>query len=564
MSQTSRDLQLNEANKKSLPVNGEETERAVSRPRQFGMGIAQFISSHYWLLCLLIGTIALGFNLYHLGFLGMWFDEILSVERARQSLPVLLQIIANTQPNMALYYVLLHFWLSLTSLLGLQPTEFVVRLPSAVFAALSSIMVFLLGRRFLGLVAGIVAAGIYLLNVLQLVYAQETRSYALQLLLICFTWYALFAILDGSSRPRRWWLGYTLVTVLAIYTQLFSLLIFAAQLAAYAGLLFLHSPWRNTARQQLRSVCISTGAVVVLISPLIYASRHGSKTGWLPIPHLIDIYRILANIAANSKIYLALLLALCLLGLLATICADRPWGKRLLSTLTFVEDAQDTRLTRLQQLLPVGFALLCWLIIPIILSYIISQGSTRLFSSRYLVTIVPPLVLLVGLGVLVIRWRLIQAVLTLCLLLLALHYMPIYYGTPQVEDWNTTSAWLQQHYQTNDGLICYDNNQGCQVAMDYYLRTYPGPAHFTSDSPGSFPWVHYDLTNQLGNAEQAVNPAVLSVFGVNHPRVFFIIGRISASTAPHAAKAQQWLDSHYHYVTQIVTPTVTIRLYDTR
>ncbi len=563
MTQTSGDLQLNEENKKSLLVSAVETIRAVSRPQQFGVGIAQFISSHYWLLCPLIGAIALSFNLYHLGFLGMWFDEILSVERARQSLPVLLQIIANSQPNMALYYVLLHYWLIFTSLLGLHPTEFVLRLPSAVFAALSSIMVFLLGRRFLGLVAGIIAASIYVLNVLQLVYAQETRSYALQLLLICFTWYALFALLNGSSHRRRWWLCYTLVTVLAIYAQLFSLLILAAQLAAYAGLLFLRSPWRNPARQQLRSVCISIGAVVVLISPLIYASRHGSKTGWLPIPHLIDIYRVLANIAANSKIYLALLLALCLLGLLAVICADRPWGKRLLSTLTFVEDAQDKRLTRLQQLLPVGFALLCWLIVPIIFSYIISQGSPRLFSSRYLVTIVPPLALLVGLGVVVIRWRLIQAVLTLCLLLLALHYVPLYYSTPQVEDWNTTSAWLQQHYQANDGLICYDNNQGCQVAMDYYLTTYPGPAHFTADSPGAFPWVHYDLTNQLGNAEQAVNPAVLSAFGANHPRVFFIVGRISASTAPHAATAQQWLDSHYHFVTQIVTPTVTIRLYDT-
>ncbi|MFL5663848.1 MAG: hypothetical protein ACJ8BW_21280, partial [Ktedonobacteraceae bacterium] len=359
------------------------------------------------------------------------------------------------------------------------------------------------------------------------------------------------------------WLCYTLVTILAIYTQLFSLLILAAQLAAYVGLLFLPGPWRNPARQQLRSVCISMGAVVVLISPLVYASRHGSKTGWLPIPQPIDIYRILANIAANSKIYLALLLALCLLGLLAVICANQPWGKRLLSILTFVEDAQDKRLTRFQQLLPVGFALLCWLIIPIILSYIISQGSTRLFSSRYLVTIVPPLVLLVGLGVVVIRWRLIQAVLTLCLLLLALHYVPLYYSTPQVEDWNTTSAWLQQHYQANDGLICYDNNQGCQVAMDYYLTTYPGLAHFTADSPGTFPWVHYDLTNQLGHAEQAVNPAILSAFGANHPRVFFIAGRLSANTAPHAAAAQQWLDSHYHFVTQIVTPTVTIRLYDT-
>ncbi len=564
MTSTSRDLQSNKDTKDPLAVDAQKAIPALSRSQRTGAGIVQFFSSYYWIVCLLICGIALGFNLYRLGSLGMWFDEILSVERARQSLPVLLQIIANTQPNMALYYVFLHFWLSLTSLLGLNPTEFVVRFPSAVFAALSSIMVFLLGRRFLGLLAGITAAGIYVLNNLQLVYAQETRSYALQLLFICLAWYALFAILSGSSHPRRGWLCFGLLTVLAIYTQLFSFLILVAQVTAYAGLLFLPGPWRNAARQQLRGLLISVGAVVVLASPLLYASRHGSKTGWLPIPQPLDIYRIFANIGANSKIYLALLLAICLVGLLAVTFVYRPWGERLLRKLTFVEEVHGTRVSRLQQLLPVGFALLCWLVVPLILSYVISQGPLRLYSSRYLVTIVPPFVLLVGLGVVVIRWRLIQAVLVLGLLLLTLHYVPLYYSTPQVEDWNTTSAWLQQHYQTNDGLICYDNNQGCQVSLNYYLTTYPGPAHFTADSPGLFPWVNYDLTNHLGNAEQAVDPAVLTNFAAKHPRVFFIVGRISASTAPHAASAQHWLDSHYHFIAQIVTRTVTIRLYSTQ
>src|SRR5205807_2506633 len=67
--------------------------------------LARFLAVRYWLFCLLVGGVALGFNLYRLGSQSMWFDEILSVERARQSLPTLLQIIWATQPNMALYYV---------------------------------------------------------------------------------------------------------------------------------------------------------------------------------------------------------------------------------------------------------------------------------------------------------------------------------------------------------------------------------------------------------------------------------------------------------------------------
>ena len=126
--------------------------------------LVPYISST-WLLCILIGAIALGFNLYRLGSPSIWFDEAFSVELARQPLPLIWHIIWGPEPNMELYYLLLHFWLGFTGFLGLHPTEFVVRFPSAICAALSSVMVFLLGRRFLGITAGIVGAGLYWLGV---------------------------------------------------------------------------------------------------------------------------------------------------------------------------------------------------------------------------------------------------------------------------------------------------------------------------------------------------------------------------------------------------------------
>ncbi len=472
-----------------------------SRLRAVGTATIHITSTHYWIVCILIGTIALACNLYQLSEQSLWFDEILSVERARQSLPVLLQIIFATQPNMALYYIFLHFWLSFTALPGLNPTEFVVRFPSAVFAALSSIVIFLLSRRFLGFIAGVVAAGLYMLNNLQLVYAQEARSYALQLFLICMAWYALFAALTVSSHRKRWWLCYGLVTALAIYSQLFSSLILAAQIAAYVALIFLPGEWRTNARHQLRAFIAVLAGVFVLILPLLYASRHGGKTGWIPIPHPIDIYRLFMTISSNSKIYLFLLLSFCLLGLFVVIISYQLWGKRLLTKVTLLDNVEDNRLSRFQQLLPVGIALLCWIVIPLVLSYIISQGPTRLFSSRYLVTIVPAFML---------------------------------------------------------------HNNGCQVSIEYYLTTYPSAAHFTADSPGSFPWVNYDLTNHLGNAEAAVAPNALSTFAAKHPHVFFIVGRLPSDlSVARAQHAQNWLDTHYHLLAKIVTPTVTVRLYAT-
>src|SRR5713226_4321396 len=62
--------------------------------------------------------ISLGFDLYRLGVPSIWFDEAFSVELARQPLPLLWHIIFGSEPNMELYYLLLHGWLAVTGMLG--------------------------------------------------------------------------------------------------------------------------------------------------------------------------------------------------------------------------------------------------------------------------------------------------------------------------------------------------------------------------------------------------------------------------------------------------------------
>src|SRR3984893_14240507 len=71
--------------------------------------LAQLLSAN-WLLCLLVFGVALVFDLYRLGAPSIWFDEAFSVELARQPLPLLWHIIFGLEPNMELYYLLLHGW----------------------------------------------------------------------------------------------------------------------------------------------------------------------------------------------------------------------------------------------------------------------------------------------------------------------------------------------------------------------------------------------------------------------------------------------------------------------
>src|SRR6266700_3108443 len=474
-----------------------DNETKVSKKHsQLWSTIAHQLASN-WVLCGLLFALALCFNLYRLGNPSIWFDEAFSVGLAQQSFPLLWHIIFALEPNMELYYLFLHAWLVTTALFGLHPTEFVVRLPSAIFAASSTVALFLLGRRFLGLLPALIGAGLYLLNDLQLVYAQQARSFSLQLFLLCVAWYAFLASLTGEAHQKRWWLCFILATSLAIYAHLFSLIILLAQLCAFGLLLILPGPWQPKAQRQMTWFLLSLVVIGALILPMLPASLQGPQTGWLSIPQLKDIPRLFLTISGNNKMYLLLLATCCLTILVLAAQSYLPVGK-----LQFTSAAN----------LPIVLALLCWLVVAIFI--------------------------------------------------LALYAVPYYYKSAQVEDWNSASFWVEQHYQPGDGLVCYDNatQQGCQVSLEYYLHAYPSAAHFSADAPGAFSWASFGSADP----EAAVNPAVLAVFATKHPHIFFIVGRLPDNTAALQARyAQLWLDKHYHFITQIVTRTVAVRLYIT-
>jgi len=522
-----------------------------------------------WIVCSVIGCAALCFNLYRLSMPSIWFDEALSIERARQPLGVLWKIIFTTQPNMAFYYLVLHFWLQGTQLLGLLPDEVVVRLPSTIFAVLSAIVLYLTGRRFLGRMAGVVSTGLYIINALQLTYAQETRSYSLQLLLTCLTWYALFAALSAHKRRWGWWICYCLATALAVYTHIFSILILSAHVITYGCLLILPNYWYKQTRRECIIFIASLTCIVILLIPLIIVSRQGAKTGWLPVPRLKDIESLFIALAGNNRAFLLFLALVYACGIFVVVRACKRWvvkqGKDQSPAQTLlVPQNKSQEETLLPQIMPALIGLLCWWLVPLVASYIISQGATRLFSTRYLVAIVPPLLLFAGGCVEVVPWRRIRFVLAAALLVAACFSVPYYYRSAQVENWKEVTFWLQHHARGDDGMVCYDNAQGCQLCIEYYLRAYPDGISFPADAPGAFPWVNYDLTNQTGDTEAAVDPAALARYGAHHTHLFFIVGRLSGNDhVARARSAQSWLDSHYAFEDQIVTRTVTIRLYST-
>lgn len=513
----------------------------------------------------LIGTliflIALGFNCYQLGTASLWFDETFSVQLVRHSFSQLLMILFAWQPNMELYYLFLYGWLHLLTSFGLAANEFVVRFPTAVFAALSTVAIFALGKRFISIEAGILGALLYLLNPHELIYAQQARAYSLQLFLLCLSWYILFSALQSRQRWNRYWISFAFVMILAIYTHLMSGLMLITQCIFVGGMLLVPK-WRVSVWKSLLPFISSLVVIGLGLLPLLPVVRHGDPTfNWLPAPHLHDMYWIFQVITGANRWYLRITVISMLLGLLIIGLAIVRRHNTVLAKQVEQRPILKDMLSREYSGMVI-WGLFCWLFAPVILSYIISQSTVHIFSERYLVVIIPAFCLLVGLGVATLRGRsiplrVVQVLLAVFLLGWTLQLALAYYPTAQIEDWRSAAQWVMNHYQQNDGLVCYDNNEGCQTAMEYYFQTYPqSGAHFAADTPGAtLFWTSKIVTN----AKEAIDPAIVSAYAAKYQRIFYISGR--APDDVHSI--WQWLDQHYHLIGEMqANPGITVRLYE--
>lgn len=166
-----------------------------------------------------IAALALALRLYGLGERPLWLDEIYTLRRATMPLGAL---IADAVANLhsPLYFVIISW------LLPFGTSEWVLRLPSAVFSAVAAGMTGAIGRRVGGEQVGAVAGLLMALSPYQVLYGQEARSYAL---LTCLVTVALWGLVRLAADPTQaarplWrrdarhgpWTAYILGTALAL------------------------------------------------------------------------------------------------------------------------------------------------------------------------------------------------------------------------------------------------------------------------------------------------------------------------------------------------------------
>jgi DNA-binding beta-propeller fold protein YncE/4-amino-4-deoxy-L-arabinose transferase-like glycosyltransferase len=401
-------------------------------------------------LVALVTVLALLLRLLFLAGNSFWYDEILSVRRARLGWAAFWDLI-NGVPPMTLYYVLLRYWLALGD------SDLVVRLLSVIPAVATVPLVYLLGTRLFGVRVGLIAVLLLTVNAFHIQYSQEARSYSL---LMFFVTLSSYFFVRGIERPSRGnWVGYILASALAFYSHHFAALALFAHAASLPFLPGQHMPWKKL---------VVSGAAIALVlfwpmgfnSILEFNQLSGSgfsaeadlssTLNWRPELSPNDIYRFALDITGSGGNLL--LLAYLVPLVVACIAAVRTW----VSLRVSYEGWKYA-------------FLISWLFLPIFLTIVFSILVTPVFISRYLIISLTPLVLLVAIGIPVAqRLPLISAAAVVVILMFSAQGAYSYYTEFEKQDWRGVARFIASEWQPGDGMLYYV--PWMDQVLDYYLQ----------------------------------------------------------------------------------------------
>ncbi|MGQ9599813.1 MAG: glycosyltransferase family 39 protein [Anaerolineae bacterium] len=480
---------------------------------------------------LLGGIVALAglLRILGLGRMGFEIDEAYSVRLASLGIVDIVRGTAAGQ-HPPLYYLLLHLWMQAAG-----QSLFAVRLASALVGWLTVPLLYLIGRRF-GPQAGLLAAGLLAISPAHIWYSQIARMYALLVLLgTVSTWLAWRWWTDGEARSRKRLLLYAGITLAALYTHYFALFLIALHNLAGLGLaLFQNRPrWRRLAGQWLAIQAL----IVIGFLP------------WLPImlsqttDHLMTWIPPLSWPVVRSS-WLYLLFGQEWQG--TGYDRGRAWlGLGLLIAALWPGRPSSDRLLRTDR----GWAVL-WFWVPVVL-ILLAAVYRPIYQNKQLLIVLPPLLLLLTMGLLRIRPRLGRGVVLVALIALSGLSLYSQYAYPQRQQWDDLAAYLNTHARPGD--LLYLNAAASSLALDCYLKV-------NLDRAG-YP-VEYDLVRGGWVGEDATPEGVdrqLRPLADRHPRIWLV--EFSPGFWDPEGLILTWLRGHYREQEYLRFYPATLRLF---
>jgi mannosyltransferase len=388
----------------------------------------------------------LALRLPWLGQKSLWIDEMWSIGIARLPWASFWSVVRNQDPNMSLYYSLLHIWMKMGS------SEFAIRFMSVLFGSATIPVVYALGRRLFTRSVGLVAGVLLAVNVFHIQWSQEARSYTLVVFLAALS--SLLFIIAVEKNGWRNWLAYVVVSVLAVYAHLFGVLV----LAAHCVSLVLR-PRRELAWKRVFTSALLIGILFTPLAALtLQRSQHTAVPfSWIPRPTLHGIYDVFYTLSGNGEF------------------AGSKGGKPILVAYGFAclagvfWAASMRKNERARESWRIGF-LLCWLFVPLILLLLISLRQS-MFLNRYLLICVPALALLAASAIGSMKQlKLIGAALLIMVGLSLPGLLQYYRFRDGRQEWKAATEYILTQAHPADAAIFYVAPG--RLLFDYYQARY--------------------------------------------------------------------------------------------
>jgi mannosyltransferase len=463
-----------------------------------------------WLVVAVLVAAGAVLRFHALGQKSVWIDEGVSIEMARLDWYNFLRILWRHEANMALYTLLLRFWLPFGD------GEAWIRTLSVVPALATIPAVYLLGRRLFDARVGLMASFLLVINAFHVRYSQEARSYswfALLCVLSCI--YFLKSVEDPSSRNRK---GHVLTSVLAVYAHFFAGFVVVAQWLSLT--LLDNREVEPLIKKSWRQFAIAIAPLVIFVASTgVGVLRWIPRPGWISL-HITAIY--LTGGGGDRLVWLyAAACGLAVIPVVPTLFRFRRMGP---DTWRYV-------------------LLAIWLLFPITAVFLISQWKPC-FLARYFIFTVPALALLAAAGIARLRWRWLMG--GALLLFAAWSLTGVYSGYHKDldtgrEDFRAATRYILAHAEPRDailfhqpiGRVPYEYYRSVTAAAAYPIVIYPAhgdgltfkdfyagrpPQPLLASVPSEYGRVWVVFThNQLNRGPDATTSFISALYGNQYP-----------------------------------------------
>jgi hypothetical protein len=395
---------------------------------------------------------ALLFRLLHLGTRQLWTEELIQALVARSSsVGEVFRWLQELPFSMPLDYLLQ--W-GMVLILG--DSNWVLRLPAALFGTLSILLIFRVSQFLFGPRVALYTAALFSFYPLQYHYSQEGRPYALFLLLSLVSFDLLLRQAAKKGASWRGWILFFLSLVLLLYTSPYAFTVIFCQLALLIVAFMADTHLTaSTGAAENREELLDPPAVS-WIHIVIYAAAAVTVYPWLnfacskpliALPRDIlnarNILRILKELGDNSYLVTGFLLLAAFAGARALVRHGRRMSL---------------------------FWLFAWFSYSFLGVLVLDVWSGNPLSIGQVLHATPPLILLAGYGLSYISERMTildrlpyrlssPAIAYLGILVIMCMVIAFNHWRREPVDWKGTATYLQQMLQPGDGATIPETSQ---------------------------------------------------------------------------------------------------------